>query len=258
VAATVDVERFIADGFVVLRGAVPVATVAACADVIWERLRARGVDRDDRTTWHAPVVRFDCPEGGPFVDAGTTAILHAAYDELLGPGRWTPRRGVGGTIAARFPSEADPGDAGWHIDGSYDGEDGAYWVNLRSRQRGLLALFLFSDVDAADAPTRILVGSHLDVPAVLAPFADAGARFGRVAQLLPRSTYDRPLARAVGRAGDVYLCHPFLVHAATWPHRGVRARLIAQPGVATGEPFGLTDRAAAYPVEAAILRGLPA
>jgi hypothetical protein len=254
--AALDIEQFIANGFVVLRDALPAATVAACSDVIWERLRARGVDRDDRSTWQAPVVRFDCPEGGPFVDAGTAAVLHEAYDVLLGPGRWKPRRGVGGTIAARFPSDGDPGDAGWHVDGSYDGDDGAYWVNVHSKQRGLLALFLFSDVDPADAPTRILVGSHLDVPAVLQPLAEHGTRFGKVAQLLPRSTYDRDIAHAIGRAGDVYLCHPFLVHAATWPHRGSRARLIAQPGVATHEPFALAEGAAACPVEAAILRGL--
>ena len=30
-------------------------------------------------------------------------------------------------------------------------------------------------------------------------------------------------------AGDVYLCHPFLVHAATWPHTGTTPRFIGQP-----------------------------
>ena len=29
---------------------------------------------------------------------------------------------------------------------------------------------------------------------------------------------------AVGDAGDVYLCHPFLVHAASYPHTGVVPR----------------------------------
>lgn len=35
-------------------------------------------------------------------------------------------------------------------------------------------LFLFSDVGEDDAPTRIRVGSHLDVPAALAPAGDEG------------------------------------------------------------------------------------
>ena len=61
-------------------------------------------------------------------------------------------------------SQADPGDAGWHIEGSFE-VGGDWWVNFRSRARGLLALYLFSDVDAASAPTRVRPGSHRDAAA---------------------------------------------------------------------------------------------
>lgn len=57
-------------------------------------------------------------------------------------------------------------------------------------------------------------------------------------------------------AGDVYLCHPFLVHRASWPHRGRTARIIAQPSVWLKAPYALIDPPAAFPVEQAILRGL--
>src|SRR5439155_16525504 len=89
---------------------------------------------------------------------------------------------------------------------------------VQSRGRGLLALFLFSDVGDQDAPTEILVGSHLDVPRVLAPFGERGVWNGDVARELPASTFRRVRAHATGRAGDVYICHPFLVHraAASW------------------------------------------
>src|SRR3546814_5813112 len=43
---------------------------------------------------------------------------------------------------------------------------------------------------------------------------------------------DGPTALATGQAGDVFLCHPFLVHAASWPHRGTEPRVIAQPPIA--------------------------
>jgi hypothetical protein len=149
----------------------------------------------------------------------------------------------------------DPGDAGWHIDGSYD-VDGRWWVNAHSRGRGLLALFLFTDVGEADAPTEILVGSHLDVPRALAPFGARGVFFGDVTGELSASTFRRARARATGRAGDVYVCHPFLVHRATWPHLGSRPRMVAQPAIAHDQPFALRDEAAASAVERAILRGL--
>jgi Phytanoyl-CoA dioxygenase (PhyH) len=256
-----QIEQFVADGYVALRGAVPIDVIRECQDVVWRDLDSRGIRRDDRSTWSRPVVRLGTPEGGPFIAAGTSRVLWETYDQLLGENTWWKRHGVGGTIPVRFPSAEDPGDAGWHIDGSFDGPDGEYWVNARSKMRGLLVLFLLTDVDEWSAPTRILAGSHLDVPRVLAPAGDDGMSFRDIVPRLPRSTFQRPIVSAVGHAGDVYVCHPFLVHAATWPHRGAGPRMVAQPGVGLREPFGLgdiADDAEVCPVETAILRGLRA
>jgi len=229
--------------------------VRACVAAIDGELCERGVDPHDRSTWTEPVVRFPCPEGPAFAAAGTSPALSAVYDQLLGPDRWIPRQGIGGTIPVRFPSTADPGDAGWHIDGSYD-VDGQWWVNVQSRGRGLLALFLFTDVGDQDAPTEILVGPHIDVPRVLEPFGEHGVFFGKVAGELPDSTYRRPRDRATGRAGDVYVCHPFLVHRATCPHRGAGPRMLAQPAIALRHPFALRESGSLCAVERAILDGL--
>jgi hypothetical protein len=250
-----SVSRFCEDGFLAVRGAVAPDIVRACVDAIERELRARAVDPRDPATWTAPVVRFNCPEGPAFSAAGTSPALTEVYDALLGPGRFIPPDGVGGTIPVRFPSTKDPGDAGWHIDGSYD-VGGEWWVNVHSRGRGLLALFLFTDVGDRDAPTEILVGSHLDVPRVLAPFGGRGIFFGHVARKLPASTFRRRHARATGRAGDVYVCHPFLVHRATWPHLGATPRMLAQPAIAQYEPFALRDGIEPCAVEQAIRRGL--
>jgi hypothetical protein len=168
-----EVDSFIADGFVAIRGAVPGDVIDACQKVIWDELGKHGVT-DDPATWTAPVVRISCPEGGPFVDAGTRPAVWEACDQLIGgPDRWWRRPGVGGTLPVRFPSEGDPGDAGWHIEASY-AEDGDMRVNYRSRARGLLALYLLTDVDEASAPTRLRPGSHLDAARILAPAGDAG------------------------------------------------------------------------------------
>ena len=250
-----EVDAFEQDGFVPLRGAIPADVVAACQTEIEAELRAQGVERDDPTTWSRPVVRFLCPWTPAFETAGTQATLHEAYDQLVGPGRWLPVRGVGGTIPVRFPHPDDPGDAGWHIDGSYLGPDGTWWVNVGSKERGLLGLLLFDDISPDDAPTELLIGSHLDVPPVVLPFGEDGASFATIASGLPAHTFDRPSTFATGQAGDVYVCHPFLVHRATWPHRGSRPRAVAQPGVAIHEPFPL-DGVDPGPVERAILAGL--
>ena len=67
--------------------------------------------------------------------------------------------------------------------------------------------------------------------------------------------------RARNRAGDRrgrrrLPMSPLAVHAASWPHRGDRPRMIAQPGVLLKEPYALTDAAGAPPAERAILRAL--
>jgi hypothetical protein len=235
-----EIDSFVADGFLPLRGAVPPDVVRACQDEIWSVLSKQGIRRADPVTWRAPVVRIDCPDSEAFAAAGSQPPLWEAYDQLIGAGRWPRQRGVGGTIPVRFPGPDDPGDAGWHIEAGYDGSSGEWWVNRRSRARGLLVLYLFSDVDADSAPTRVRPGSHRDAARVLAPFGDAGMPWADAARRAAAASAGRPTVLATGAAGDVFLCHPFLVHAAAWPHAGRHPRLLAQPGVGLHDQFPLT------------------
>ena len=166
-----------------------------------------------------------------------------------------------GCLKVRFPHPDDPGDAGWHVDLSFAGEDcdpneqrdfSAWRVNVTSRGRALLMLFLFSDVGEQDAPTRIRVGSHFDMARFLAPAGEAG--LSRL--VLDQMGAERPQALATGEAGTVYLCHPFLVHAAQM-HRGSVPRFMAQPPLHPAEPFRLHREDGDYsPVEIAIRRAL--
>jgi hypothetical protein len=248
----VDVAGFIRDGYVVIRGAVDAATVVACRERVWDSMQGRGVHRDDPATW-PPLVEIDDLQGGPFAAAGMSPALAAACDELIGPGRWDSPVRPGAALMVRFPSE-DRANAGYHIEASYRGPDGRDgWVNIRSRARGLLALFLFTDVGLEDAPTRLVCGSHLIVPEFLAPYGEQGA-YGDADFWRP-STLCRPVAHATGAAGDVFLCHPFIVHTATWPHRGTGPRMIAQPMVSAAAGFAL-DGTDPSPVAQAIVAGL--
>ena len=168
-----DVEGFVRDGFVVVRGAVDPDTVAGCRELVWAAMERRGIRRDDPGGWPAVAEGFADLTGEPFVAAHMAPALTAAYDELIGPGRWNRSVDIGEAVVVRFPKE-DRGNAGYHIEGSYHGPDRANWVNIRSRARGLLALFLLTDVGPDDAPTRLLCGSHRYVPEFLAPYGEAG------------------------------------------------------------------------------------
>ena len=247
------VERFLADGFVRIDGALDRVTAEECLDRMWPDT---GADRDDPSTWTRPVVRLPGYGGGPFQRAANTPVLVEALDRLVGPGRWKPRGGLG-TIPVRFPHPDEPGDDGWHVEGSYlpPGEQ-FFHTNVFSRDRAGLMLFLFSDVADEDAPTRIRVGSHLDVPKILEPYGEAGASFLEIAPSADEASRDREQVLATGEAGTVYLCHPFLVHAAQ-PHHGTRPRFMAQPPVDPAEPITLERPDGDYsPVEQAIRTGL--
>src|SRR6266516_4784001 len=58
-----------------------------------------------------------------------------------------------------------------------------------------------------------------------------------------------PLARV---SSDIYLCHPFIVHTATWPHRGTAPRMIAQPAVHARDGFAI-DGSDPSPVARAVV-----
>jgi hypothetical protein len=250
----VDVDSFVRDGFVAVRQAVDAETVTKCRDLVWAALGQRGIRGDDPGTWPALVEPGSLGlSGEPFAAAYMAPTLTAAYDELIGPGRWKPSADIGEAVVVRFPSE-DRANAGYHIEGSYLGPAGQrWWANVRSRARGLLALFLLTDVGPNDAPTRLVRGSHLTVARFLAPYGEAGTHSGT--ELWYPSTLCRPVTHATGTAGDVFLCHPFIVHTATWPHRGTGPRMIAQPAV--GAPAGFTlEGTDPSPVARAIVDGL--
>jgi hypothetical protein len=254
-----QVQQFIRDGFVRIDQAFSRELADEARAILW---RDTGCDPHDPATWTKPVIRLGGYSQEPFMKAQSTQVLYAAFDQLVGKGRWRRRSGLGG-FAVRFPSADDPGDAGWHVDVSFPGESGdpneqhdfsSWRVNVTSRGRALLMLFLFSDVGWRDAPTRIRVGSHLDMARFLAPAGEAGMSH----LILDQMGADRPEALATGEAGTVYLCHPFLVHAAQ-RHQGTTPRFLAQPPLHPAEPFRLDREDGDYsPVEIAIWQALQA
>jgi hypothetical protein len=215
-------QAYARDGAVRLDAAFPREVADECRALLW---RATDCREDDPSTWTRPVVRIDYRGEAAFAAAAASARLAAACDQLVGVGRWRGRRDLG-TFPIRFPSDADPGDAGWHIESTGSGPDGRAVVDPTSDVRVLLMLFLFSEVGPDDAPTRLRAGSHHVVTDLL---ADGRPRdFFEISAEAERRTADLPELVATGSPGDVWLCHPFVVHAAQ-RHRGTRPRFMAQP-----------------------------
>ena len=105
---SVQIEQFISDGFVRLDQAFPRERADAARAILW---KTTGCSPDDPATWTHPVIRLGMFTQAPFIEAANTPRLHAAFDQLVGQGRWR-RPAAMGTFPVRFPSTVDPGDAG--------------------------------------------------------------------------------------------------------------------------------------------------
>ncbi|UPJ49574.1 phytanoyl-CoA dioxygenase family protein [Bradyrhizobium sp. 200] len=229
-----QVQSFIDNGFVKIENAFSTGLARQCRDELWSDI---GLSPDSPESWIRPVIRVASKSSPPFVEAANTPRLHKAYDQLVGVDRWLAPKGLG-TFPIRFPSPESPGDDGWHVDMSFgDSPDFMEWrANVKSSGRLLLMLFLLSDVGPDDAPTKIRKGSHATIARELLPYGDAGATLRQLSAHGYASTEDCEIELATGATGTVYLCHPFLVHAAQL-HRGERPRFMAQPPLLSKAEF---------------------
>ncbi|GAA4442368.1 hypothetical protein GCM10023091_29070 [Ravibacter arvi] len=249
--SSTEIEQFVHSGFIRVDKAFSEEIANAVLDVLWRELP---FERSDPSTWTEPVVRLGMYSQPPFVASLNTPKLHAIFNQLVGADNWIPCRSIG-TFPVRFPSARQPNDTGKHVDAGFPGDDpGNYFewrVNIRSKGRALLMLALYSDVGENDAPTVIYEGSHMDVARLLAGEADRGLSFMELADKLEGLPKRREVY-ATGPAGTVYLCHPFLVHAAQ-PHKGTTPKFMAQPPLLLKNELSVSDAEAwRSPVERAI------
>jgi hypothetical protein len=247
-----QVQQFLDTGYVVLENCFDAESAAPIVDRAWRRL---GVDRDDPSTWDRPRVHLPSVE---HVDAaGFAPAAYAAACQLLGGEErvqtpWTWSDGIIANLGVGADRPFDPPSAevgGWHKDGDF------FRHFLDSPEQGLLTIVLWTDVHSRGGGTFVATDSVGVVARFLAE---------RPEGVLPEELQQTPLIRQchefvelTGRAGDVVLMHPFVLHATS--QNVLRAqRLITNPPLSLREPMDLDrdDPTASSPVERAVLRGL--
>jgi len=217
-----DLDAFMAEGFLKIEHAAPRSAADAARAMLWRQL---GLSPDEPEQWSAPVRwTADMTGQGPFGELARSPALAAALDQICGTGGWLPR-GCLANIAVRFPVSPPDDDRGWHIDANTPQPDGSWAVT--GRPHTVLVLTLLSEIGPADAPTRLRAASHRDVAPVLGPDPVDMAEMGR---MVDDASAKRPVVYATGEPGDMYVLHPFTVHAAD-EHRGRTPRFMAQSPV---------------------------
>jgi hypothetical protein len=260
VLTTDEADQFVEQGFVKIGGCFSREAAAEYTATLWTRL---GYDPEDRSTWAEPSIHMPSHRS---IDIRTFAPkAWGAVCDLLGgadrvqPYEWNDAFIVNlGEGADRPWAPASPAAPGWHKDGDF------FRHFLDSPEQGLLTLVLWSDVQHQGGATFVAADSVGPVARFLADHPEGA----RPPDVPPTGAEPEPavfawadligqcgdFAEATGEVGDVYLLHPFILHAKA--QNTLRLpRFITNPPVHLIEPMRF-DRPDPSLVERAVLRGL--
>ena len=245
-------------GIAKIEGVFTADEAARMRDVVWGELRARyGIERDDHTTWdrHPPTGMRSSKKHRAFAPTRGPALAEA-FDQLFGPDAWARPKHYG-QVLVTMPNAPE-----W-------GPDRALARRLRLHAAPSLivrgAYRRCSRRRAGGGATRQLAGSHRIARRFIAgrpreeleykhtrdrimrshpwlkALCTADDDYGRNARFMAAETdIDGIPARVVectGRAGDVYVTHPWVMHAIA-PNASDQPRFMRSMGVycATASP----------------------
>ncbi|MCZ7646507.1 MAG: phytanoyl-CoA dioxygenase family protein [Planctomycetota bacterium] len=245
-----EIEQFIEDGYVVLREAFPGSVAAEVRARLWEKM---GLRPDDPSGWKEPVVHIREALGGPPFSLAWTQRVWDAFDDLLGAGRYLKKDTLGWFPVA-FPGfdapPWKPPEKGWHVDGIQ------FHHHVYSRDQGLLPIVILSDIGPGDGGTAIDLGSHKLAARIMAESEPEGLEIKELCARVAKHPFKR-VVEANGRAGDMFLHHPFIRHARS-ANTGKSVRFICNPCIVLKEQMNLkrANPAEYSPVERAIVEAL--
>ena len=238
------------EGHVVLRGVFPREDSLAW---VCDECARVGYDVDDAGTWRKEYERMPLSRHEPLASYAPAA-WEASCDLMGGIGRVKNRPAIS-LFAMNFRQGADrpfePPSAqsrGWHKDGWH------FRHFLDSPEQGLLGIPLFTDVRPGGGATFLAVDSVPAVARYLAKHPEGVLPDEFDLKALLSECHD--FREATGEAGDVYLLHPYLLHA-VGQNVLQRPRAITNLCYELNEPMRFHREDGDYsPVEAAVLRGL--
>lgn len=258
-------EQFLDKGFVVIRGCFSRAAAAEFTSRVWDRL---GYAERDRSTWAQPSVHLPSVN-----DLDVRTFAPEAWEaacELVGgvaristdkPYVWRDGFVVNLWQGADEPwAPASSASPGWHKDGDF------FRHFLDSPEQGLLTLVLWSDVRHQGGATFVATDSVRPVTRFLAAHpegvyplrpADGGDPNTTLLPYEDLTAECHEFVEATGEVGDVYLMHPFVLHAKA--QNVLRLpRFITNPPLTLAEPmcFDRPNPGDHSLVEQAVLRAL--
>jgi hypothetical protein len=239
-------DDFVKYGYVKVAQAFSPETACACRELLWKKLEAlHQISRGSPAGWPKKIPISEIYEessGDPWKSVFTSK-LDDAITALSGR-NGTEREKFGcGWWMITFPEEKD--DKTWEVDGKWH-IDGHYFKHYPySPEIGLLLIMFFSDVQADGGGTALAEGSHLVAADILAQRGLKGMMSKDLTQAVIDSGETFNIVECTGKAGDVVILHPFLMHGRS-SNIGAkgdadRVRFMCHPAVPLKKPLKFTS-----------------
>ena len=260
-----EVDQFIYSGYIKLSDCFDIDLAASLVHKAYQRL---GYDPDDPSTWKREIDYLDHHNKFPIRDIAPRA-WGAICDVLGGENRlrrdvfsigrtihfssvdsfkWSDAFIINFKYGATSPWKPPSADtSGWHIDGGY------FRHFLDSPEQALLIVAYWTDVDHKGGGTFVAPDSVTPVAHKLLEHTE-GIDFSGFGDLVSEC---RNFQELVGKAGDVFICHPFVLHTSS-PNHSNRPRFMSNPPIALQSPmcFNRKDPKNYSPLEYSILQAL--
>ena len=224
-------EQFLNQGFVKIDGCFDKADIQDWIDLAFNRL---GYQPDNPTAWteakvHMPsmnskeVAKFSPKAWGAICD------LMGGEERIKTPIQWRDGFIMNFNLGADQPWQSPSAKVGgWHKDGDW------FRHFLDSPEQGLLSIVLWDDIRPRSGGTFLAADSIAPIARYLIQhpqgLTPAEAQFGKLIDQC------QDFLEATGTAGDVFLLHPYILHAASQNPSG-RVRIITNPAVSFKEPM---------------------
>ena len=244
-------EHFLDNGYIKIPRCFDRQVADEWRALAFERL---GYDEHDASTWseervHLPGMNSaDVRDFAP--DAyGAICDVMGGEERIAEPLHWGDGFIINFTVRANEPWQPPSAAApGWHKDGDW------FKHFLDGPEQGLLTIVIWSDIEPRSGGTFVASDSIAPVARFLRDRPQgclpAEVRFG---SLIGEC---REFDEVTGEVGDVFLLHPYMLHAASGNPSG-RPRFITNPPVSLREPMCFHRPNGDYSlVERAVLRGL--
>ena len=252
ILTSLQVEQFLNLGYVKIENCFDRSSAQDWIDLAFSRL---GYIADDPLTWseakvHLPSMnKVEVPDFAPKAWQAICELMGGAQ-RIKRPVHW------GDSFIINFRLGADqkwqppsPKVSGWHKDGDW------FRHFLDSPEQGLLTIILWDDVQPKSGGTYIATDSIGPVAKYLLQYPQGvtpqQAKFGQLIQQCQK------FEEVTGRAGDVFLLHPYTLHSASQNPSG-RPRIITNPAVSFQHPmdFNRSDPGDYSLVERSVLHAL--